>query len=221
MIVFAHGGETVSQLDLTAVATVAMLGVFHGLNPGMGWLFATSYGLQEGRRGAIFRSLIPIGIGHEASVGVTAAAIVLFSSAVSRAIMVGVTGLVLVAFGSWLFLRKRHFRWVGMRLTPFQLAWWSFLMSTVTGAGLMLAPVLLGGRATGPDPLVVQALDGRLLVAFGAALVHAAAMVVTSAVVAVVVYEVVGLRVLTRAWINLDKLWAIAFVAAGAFVWLQ
>jgi hypothetical protein len=220
-IVLAHGDTAVLHLDRGVVVTVILLGCFHGLNPAMGWLFAVSYGLQEGRRTAVLRALVPIGIGHEASVATMAVAIVLFSSSVSQAMAVGVSGLVLMAFGAWLFLRKRHFRWVGMRLRPHQLAWWSFLMSTVTGAGLMLAPVLVGGPAKPADALVRQALAGDLRVALAAALLHAAAMVATAAVVAVLVYEVVGLKVLTRMWVNLDKLWAAAFVVAGALVWVQ
>lgn len=221
MTVLAHGADTVTSLNTAALATVVLLGVFHGVNPGMGWLFAVSYGLQERRRSAVLRALVPVGVGHEASVCVTGASIVLFSSAVSQTVVVGVTGLVLTAFGVWLLLRKRHFRWVVMRLTPLQLAWWSFLMSTVTGAGLMLAPVLVGGRPSGPDPLVAHAVEGQLLLALGVAVLHAAAMVTTSAVVALGVYEVVGIRVLTRAWINLDRIWAFAFIVAGAFVWLH
>jgi hypothetical protein len=217
----AHGGDAVSQLNAATVTTVVLLGVFHGINPGMGWLFAVSYGLQERRRSAVLRALVPIGLGHEASVGVMAAALVLFSSSVSQAVAVGVAGTTLMVFGAWLFFRKRHFRWVGMRLNPFQLAWWSFLMSTVTGAGLMLAPVLIGRQAGGPDPLIHQALEGAFVLALGVAVLHAAAMVTTSAIVSMTVYEVLGLRVLTRAWVNLDKVWACAFVAAGALVWLH
>lgn len=220
-VVLAHGDTAVLHLDRGVVATVVLLGCFHGLNPAMGWLFAVSYGLQERRRTAVLRALVPIGIGHEASVATMAVAIVLFSTSVSQATAVAVSGLVLMVFGAWLFLRKRHFRWVGMRLRPYQLAWWSFLMSTVTGAGLMLAPVLVGGPAKPADALVREALAGDLRVALAAALLHAAAMVATSAVVAVLVYEVVGLRVLTRMWVNLDKLWAAAFVIAGALVWVQ
>lgn len=219
MTVLAHGAETVPGLGTAGITTVVLLGVLHGLNPGMGWLFAVSYGLQERRRAAVLRALVPIGIGHEASVGLMAVAIVVFSSTVSQAVAVAVLGVSMMCFGAWLFFRRRHFRWVGMRLSPLQLAWWSFLMSAVTGAGLMLAPVLVGGRADGPDPLLSQALEGRLLLALSAALLHAVVMVLTSGVVALGVFEIFGLRLLTRAWVNIDKVWAVAFVGAGAFVW--
>ena len=53
-----------------------------------------------------------------------------------------------------------------------------------------------------------------------AALRHAIAMLATSGAVALLVYDVVGLRILRTAWVNLDKIWAVAFVGAGVFVWL-
>jgi hypothetical protein len=194
-----------------------LLGVFHGINPGMGWLFAVSYGLQERDRGALLRALPPIALGHELSVAPVAAAPAVFSSTVSRAVAVGVVAVTLTAFGVFLLLRKRHFRWVGMRLSRWELAWWSFLMSTISGAGLMLGPVLVDEAHA--DHTLEAALSEPLLTALAAASVNALAMLATSAVV--VVYEVVGLRILRSGWINLDRVWAIAFLAAGAFFWLS
>ncbi|GAB94190.1 hypothetical protein KILIM_003_01130 [Kineosphaera limosa NBRC 100340] len=195
----------------------AGLGVFHGINPGMGWLFAVSYGLQEKSARAILRTLVPITIGHEASVLPMALAITVFASQVTRAVTLGVFSVGLVAFGIWLLLRRRHFRWVGMRLSVWELAWWSFLMSTVTGAGLMLAPVLLSAPA---ESMLEHTLASALWAAVVVAVVHALAMMVTAGVVALLVYRVVGLRILRSAWINLDKIWAAAFILAGLFVWL-
>lgn len=113
--VLAHGAG--SGLSGSAWVAVVLLGVFHGVNPGMGWLFAVSYGLQERDRGALLRALPPIALGHELSVAPVAAALALFSSTVDRAVAVGVTAVVLTGFGVVLLLRKRHFRWVGMRLS--------------------------------------------------------------------------------------------------------
>lgn len=214
-----HGdvGSGHAGLDLGLLLAAAGLGVFHGINPGMGWLFAVSYGLQERSVRAILRTLVPITIGHEASVLPTALAITVFASQVTRAVTVTVFALGLIVFGLWLLLRRRHFRWVGMRLSVWELAWWSFLMSTMTGAGLMLAPVLLRQDS---ESMLGQALGGALGVAALAAVVHALAMMVTAGIVAVFVYKVVGLRILRSAWINLDKIWAVAFVIAGVFVWV-
>lgn len=214
--VLAHGAQ--SGLSGSAWVAVVLLGVFHGVNPGMGWLFAVSYGLQERDRGALLRALPPIALGHELSVAPVAAALAVFSATVSRAVSVGVVAVTLTGFGVFLLLRKRHFRWVGMRLSRWELAWWSFLMSTFTGAGLMLGPVLVGEEHA--HHTLETALSEPVVTGLAAASVHALAMLATSAVIAVVVYEVVGLRILRSGWINLDRVWAIAFVAAGAFVWL-
>ena len=215
--VLAHGGELHPGLSGGAWLAVVLLGAFHGLNPGMGWLFAVSFGLQEKDRGALLRALPPIAVGHELAVAPVAVAVAVFSSAATRALVVGVLAAALTGFGLYLLLRTRHFTWVGMRLNRWELAWWSFLMSTVTGAGLMLSPVLLS--ATPSASTLEEALAGPVESALAAALVHGLAMLVTSAVVAVVVYEVVGLRILRSAWVNLDRLWAGAFLLAGAFVW--
>lgn len=215
--VLAHGGEVHQGLSGGAWLAVVLLGAFHGLNPGMGWLFAVSFGLQERDRGALLRALPPIAVGHELAVAPVAVAVAVFSSAVTRAVVVGVLAVVLTGFGLYLLLRTRHFTWVGMRLSRWELAWWSFLMSTVTGAGLMLTPVLVSAApSTGT---LEEALAGPVELALAVALVHGLAMLATSAVIAVVVYEVVGLRILRSAWVNLDRIWAGAFLLAGAFVW--
>jgi hypothetical protein len=216
--ILAHGVTGSSGPDAGLLLAAVGLGLFHGLNPGMGWLFAVSYGLQEKSSRAIGRSLVPIAIGHELSVLPVALAVAVFSSQVTRAVALGVFSVGLVAFGAWLLLRKRHFRWVGMRLNALQLAWWSFLMSTVTGAGLMLAPALMR-QSEDSTPLVDRALAGQLEVAALAAGVHALAMLATAAAMALLVYHVFGLRILKTAWINLDRIWALAFVGAGLTIW--
>lgn len=213
-----HAGVT---LDSTLLVAVVLLGMFHGVNPGMGWLFAVSFGMQERRRAALLRSLLPIAVGHELSVVPIAVAIAVFASTVSRAVAVTVLAIGLVVVGIVLLLRKRHFRWVGIRLSAWQLGWWSFLMSTATGAGLMLAPLLLGEPQAAGTATAEAALSGPVMVAVVAAAVHGAAMLLTMGAVALVVYEIVGLRILRTAWVNLDKVWAGTFIAAGALVWLQ
>lgn len=206
----AHGSPT---LDLVSVTAAVGLGAFHGVNPAMGWLFAVSYGLQERSERAILRSLAWIVVGHEASVLPIALVVTVFASQVSRGVALGLVAVVLVTFGLYLLLRRRHFRWVGMRLRPWQLAWWSFLMSTAMGAGLMLAPVLLhtGGVGTG----IEEHLGQRLWVTLLATLAHAAGMALAAGVLALLVHRVLGLRVLRTHWVNLDRVWAFAFVVGG------
>lgn len=212
-----HGGSGQAGVDATALLAAAGLGLFHGVNPAMGWLFALSFGLQERSRAAVGRSLAWIVLGHEASVLPTALVLTLFASQVSRGVAMGVVAVALVGFGVVLLLRRRHFRWVGMRLRPWQLAWWSFLMSTATGAGLMLAPVLLHTSASHEHAVAGSLADG-LGAAVVVSLVHAAAMAFAAGVVALVVYQVLGLRILRTHWVNLDRVWALAFLVAGVGV---
>jgi hypothetical protein len=196
------------------------LGVFHGVNPAMGWLFAVAIGLQQRSRAALLRSLPLIAIGHEASVAVVAVAVEVTGSLVARWLVMATAGCVLLGFGGWLLISKRHFRWVGMRLRPRELVLWSFLMSSAHGAGLMLAPVLLRTGGSHPaHPLAEWLRTGGLAhsMAAGAAAagVHSLAMLAAMAVMAGGVYEVVGLGILTKAWVNLDRIWALALMAAG------
>jgi hypothetical protein len=192
---------------------LAGLGALHGANPAMGWLFAVAIGLQERSRRALLESLVPIAIGHELSVGLTVLAIELTGSAVGQRV-VGVAGaVVLIGFGAWKLLAARsHPRWGGARLSRLELAWWSFLMSSAHGAGLMLLPVVDGGAHHAVDP-GLAALSAE---AFGLAAVHTAAMLAVMACIALAVYEVVGVGFLRRGWINLDRVWAFALVSAGA-----
>jgi len=198
-----------------------VLGAYHGLNPAMGWLFAVALGMQERRRSAVLRALGPIALGHELAI-VAVAALVLGLGLVadSSALHLG-AGLALIAFGIFRFLKPRaHPRWTTMRVNRAELTWWSFLMSSAHGAGLMVAPVLLGAGAAeagASDHALAAVRDGAMSVPESglAIALHVAAMIAVMAVVAVVVYERVGVAVLRKAWVNLDGVWAGAFVVAG------
>jgi len=201
--------------------TLIGLGAYHGVNPAMGWLFAVSRGMQERSRTAVWRSLLPIAIGHELSIALVAALVLLLSAAVDApALHVGAAA-VLLAFGIFRFVKPRaHFRWTRMRVSDRELTLWSFLMSTAHGAGLMVAPVLIGlqGNLAGGHGHADMAMITDLSIpqsAVGIAL-HVGAMLVVMGAIAIVVYERVGLEVLRRAWVNTDQLWAAAFVVAAA-----
>jgi hypothetical protein len=203
--------------DGSLIALVA-LGAFHGLNPGMGWLFAVARGLQERSRALVLQSLPAIAAGHAASVFLVAAVVTLTGSVLTSRVVSIAGGALLVGFGLWRLLSNRHFRWVGMRLSLWQLAGWSFLMSSAHGAGLMLLPVLthgsvaVDGHAHGMTAGAGDALSAAIFVT----LIHTLAMFVVAGAIAVLVYEVVGLAILRRAWFNLDRLWAAALIGAGA-----
>jgi hypothetical protein len=198
------------------LVAVLLLGSFHGANPAMGWLFATSMGLQERSRRAVLRALPPIAVGHAASVAVFAIGIAVTGSMpTSKLVTIG-AGIGLTGFGLWRLLWSRHLRWAGMRLSGRDLLRWSFLMSSVHGAGAMLLPLMtptLRGTGAGFGSL------GRVGAAVGDGLmitaVHALAMVVVAGALAVFVYEVLGVSFLRSAWVNVDRVWACALVGAG------
>jgi hypothetical protein len=196
--------------------TLTLLGVFHGINPGMGWLFAVSIGMQERSHKALLLALPAIALGHEAAIGVMVLILTATSSLFTAKIVVLVGGGILLAFGIWQLWSKRHLRWVGMRLNRWQLAGWSFVMASAHGAGLMLLPVFVF-----PVDEHLSALDLNrgvmpvLTTALIALLVHVAGMIVTCGTVALIVYQAAGLSFLRRTWLNLDRVWAFALVGAG------
>ena len=197
--------------------TLALLGAYHGVNPAMGWLFAVSQGLQQGERRAVTRSFLPIAVGHEMSVVLVAALVLGIGVIADPGVLHVGAAAVLIAFGVFRFLRPRwHFRWTTMRVGRRELGVWSFLMSTAHGAGLMVAPVILGLRASSHSHDDMAMLSGGPIdiAAVGIA-VHVLAMLVVMGAIAFFVYERIGLQILRRAWLNTDQVWAGAFVLAG------
>jgi hypothetical protein len=194
-------------------AALALLGAYHGLNPGMGWLFAVARGLQERKRQAVLGSLLPIALGHEASIVVVVIAVSLTEQFVPPFFVRLLAGLVLVSFGAYKLAKPlSHPKGFGMRVGFAGLAGWSFLMSSAHGAGLMLAPVLLGMPVAG----AYHSLSEITMQAVFAASIHVTAMLLVMGIVAVVVYERVGLRILRRGWLNMDLAWSVVLVAGGA-----
>ncbi|MFI6236422.1 hypothetical protein ACIBD9_22930 [Micromonospora sp. NPDC050784] len=208
-------------MTVGTLATLAALGAFHGLNPAMGWLFAVARGLQERSRLALLRALPPIAAGHLASVAIVAALVAATRSVTASTALAVVGGVLLVAFGMWRLLSERHFRWAGMRLSAAQLAGWSFLMSSAHGAGLMLLPVLVAEPVPEGHSGHLAAAPVGALSGLAAAGVHTVAMLGVALAVALLVYHVLGVGVLRRAWFNVDRLWAGVLVAAGLVTLLR
>jgi hypothetical protein len=209
-------------VSTATLAALLGLGAFHGINPGMGWLFAVALGLQARERSAVLRALPPIALGHALSVGAVVAT-VLAGRALAPARTVSlVAATCLIGYGVWLLVRRRHLRWVGMRLRPRELVLWSFLMATAHGAGLMLAPVLTrmapadlhAAQPTVALPVLAVA-GGSGANALAAITVHSAGMLAMMTGVALLVYDHVGVGVLRRGWVNLDRVWALALLGAG------
>ena len=199
----------------TLVLWIAVLaiGAYHGLNPGMGWPLAVANGLAARRGTAVFATLFPLAAGHLLAMAVVLlpftalAALLAWSGPIRLA-----AGALLVAFGAWRLIDRRHPRFLA-RIKPSRLVWWSFLMATAHGAGLMLLPFAIGlcapGAATPPPP--VAGLGAAALVSVA----HTAAMLCSGLVAVWVVYRYLGLRMLNRAWLNLDAVWGASLVVAG------
>ena len=197
------------------------LGAFHGINPGMGWLFAVALGLQEKSQRAVRRALLPIALGHALSIGVVVLVVGLLQAVLPEQVMRYLCAALLGVFGLWRLVRARHPRWVGMRVGFRDLTLWSFLMASAHGAGLMLVPLLLQWPAPEASHVRLMAALWPQVAATSPALVLAAVSVhtlslflVTSAV-ALLVYEKLGVAFLRHAWFNLDVLWTAALFMAG------
>jgi hypothetical protein len=198
---------------------LVVLGAYHGLNPAMGWLFAVALGFQERSRAAVLRALPALAMGHEASVALAVLVVSGAQAVVSPQLVRPVGAAALIAFGVYKLARPRaHPRWVGMRVSAWDLVAWSFLMSTAHGAGLMLFPVLLGLPAAQEvdDVPTLQPGAITLLQDALAVIVHTGAMLLAMLAISLVVYEKLGVTVLRKAWLNLDALWAVVVVGAGA-----
>lgn len=201
---------------------LALLGAYHGLNPAMGWLFAVALGLQERRRGAVLQALPPIALGHAAAILLAVVVVGVVQIVIPLDALRYVCAGVLILFGLYKLARRKHPRWVGMRVGFRDLTAWSFLMATAHGAGLMLVPLLL--RLSEPtqgahDHTGHAGMTGSTTVLTNLATVglHTLSMFVVMGVIAVVVYEKLGVMILKRTWFNVDLLWAGALVGAGVF----
>jgi hypothetical protein len=198
--------------------TLVGLGAFHGLNPAMGWLFAVALGLHRQRRAIVLLSLLPIAVGHALAVALVALAVVSLDRVVDRRIMSLVSGLALVGWAlyHWMY-RSRHRVRIGMRTGMVGLTVWSFLMASAHGAGLMLIPALLPlGRVAAMHSHAGHVMSpGSLEIALAGVGVHTLAMLGVTGIIAIVVYEWVGVAFLRRGWINLDLIWTIALVVTG------
>lgn len=210
-------------------ATVVASGIFHGLNPAMGWPLAVSAGLMGRGRRDLVAALGLLALGHFLAMAVVLAPFSLMMALVQwqREIRIG-AALLVIAAGVWLLIRRRHPRFIA-RIRPTQLALWSFAVATAHGAGLMLVPIYLGlCRAQDLDrghQAAGALIGGDLATAVAVAIAHTAAMILTGGVIAVAVQAWLGLKFLSRSWFNLDAVWAVSLIVVGAaslpIAWLE
>ena len=216
---------THAELSSTALWMMLLLGAYHGINPGMGWLFAVALGMQERKGSVVVRSLIPIAIGHALAIGsVVLMAAVLGMTLPLTAIRYSVAA-ILIGLGLYSLVRHQHPRWVRMQVGFRDLTVWSFLTASAHGAGLMVVPVLLHsntvearGQMAAPNHM---APAGSPLAGMLATGVHTIAYLAVTGLVAWVVYRKLGLALLRKTWLNFDLIWAAALVATGLVTLLK
>ena len=206
---------TTAGLWLAVIAS----GLYHGLNPGMGWPLAVSAALMERRADALWRALAALAAGHFAAMVAILMPFAVMTLLIDwqREIRLA-AGVTVIALGLWVFVTKRHPRFLA-RVKPSRLALWSFLVALAHGAALMLVPIYLGlCRADELDAAhrAAEALMARnLTVALVVAVIHTAAMIAAGAAIAWAVYRWLGLKFLTRGWFDLERVWAASLVLVG------
>jgi hypothetical protein len=211
-----HAGLTSTMLWL-----MLLLGAYHGINPGMGWLFAVALGMQEQKGSAVARSLVPIALGHALAIGLVVLAAAFLGMALP---LIGIrysVATLLVGLGIYCLVRHRHPRWVRMQVGFRDLTVWSFLMASAHGAGLMVLPILLGSSTV--EAASQMAGHGHLSAATSplagmlATVVHTVAYLAVTGLLAWVVYRKLGLALLRKTWLNFNLVWGGALVATGLF----
>jgi hypothetical protein len=206
---------TPAWLWLAVVAS----GLYHGLNPGMGWPLAVSAGLMERSPRALLAALGPLAAGH-----LLAMLLLLLPFAVlvalvewQRQVQAGAS-LVVIAFGIFRLVDRRHPRALA-RIRPTQLGLWSFAVAIAHGAGLMLVPIYLGlcrkADLDNGHEAAGSLINANLAVAVLVSIIHATAMIAAGGCVAWLVYRYLGLKFLSRSWFNLDATWAVSLILVG------
>jgi hypothetical protein len=196
-----------------------LLGAYHGINPGMGWLFAVALGMQERKGSAVAKALVPIALGHALAIGIVVLAAAFLGMALPREAIRYPVAALLFGLGVFSLVRHHHPRWVRMQVGFRDLTLWSFLMASAHGAGLMLLPVLLGSRTVEAAGHMAghhhMSAAASPLAALLATAVHTFAYLAVTGLIAWVVYSKFGLAILRKAWLNLDVVWAAALVVTS------
>jgi hypothetical protein len=212
-----------SAVDWTAVGlwlAVVASGLYHGVNPGMGWPLAVSAGLMERSSRALVKALWPLTVGHLLAMLVMIIPFALLVALIERQrqIQIGAS-LLVIGFGVFRLVNRRHPRALA-RIRPTQLGLWSFAVAIAHGAGLMLVPIYLGlcraadlDRSHEAAGVLIRADPGMAVVV---SLVHSVAMIAAGGSLAWLVYRYLGIKFVSRSWFNLDVTWALSLVFVGA-----
>jgi hypothetical protein len=200
--------------------TLFLLGCYHGLNPGMGWLFAVGLGFQDRSASAVLRAIVPLALGHIISVALIVLVTIYAAAQLPNRAVHFTAAAILIGFGVYKLVRARHIRWVGMRVGFCGLTLWGFLMSSAHGAGLMLMPFVMSSRTNAASGMAmpmrgVQAPHGAFVTGWLMIGVHTLGYVLTATAIALLVYTKIGVAFLRKGWLNLDLVWAVALLLTG------
>jgi len=207
-------------LDATATwlwLAIIASGLYHGVNPAMGWPLAVSAGLMEKTPRALLRALGPLAAGHFLAILVMLLPFgLLLSLAEWRREIQAAAAIIVIGFGVFRLIERRHPRSLA-RIRPTQLGLWSFAIAIAHGAGLMLVPIYLGLCRTeaADDRATGLLIEGNLGVAVLVAIVHVTAMIGAGGCLAWLVYRYLDLKFVSRSWFNLDAVWAISLILVG------
>ena len=216
---------THAEMGSNALWLMLVLGAYHGINPGMGWLFAVALGMQERKGSAVARALVPIALGHALSIGIVVVTAAFLGMALPHEVIRYPVAALLFGLGVFSTVRHYHPGRVRMQVGFRDLTIWSFLMTSAHGAGLMLLPVLLGsstveaaGQMAGHHHTSAASSPLAALLATG---VHTIVYLAVTGLIAWLVYSKLGVAVLRKAWINLNLLWAAALVVTSVVTLLM
>ena len=205
---------------------VILSGAYHGLNPGMGWPLAVSAALMERKAVAMPKALLLLTTGHLLAMIAILLPFSLMIWLVEREYEIRlIASFIVIGMGIYLLINSKHPRYLA-RIHPAKLGLWSFLSAIAHGAALMLVPIYLGicqiaednGSTENSGHLAAQNLmSNDLFTALGVSLVHTVSMGIAGALLAILVYFWLGLKFISQAWFNLDKIWACSLILVGAF----
>jgi hypothetical protein len=199
---------------------VVASGLYHGMNPGMGWPLAVSAGLMGRSSRALIAALWPLTAGHLLAMLVVILPFALLVAFVQwqRQIQIGAS-LLVIGFGVFRLVNRRHPRAL-TRIRPTQLALWSFAVAIAHGAGLMLVPIYLGLCRTAEIDVshaaVGTLINADLGMAVLVSVIHSLAMIAAGGCLAWLVYRYLGLSFVSRSWFNLEAAWAFSLILVGA-----
>lgn len=205
---------------------VVISGLYHGVNPGMGWPLAVSAALMERRHVALPKAIAMLGLGHLLAMLAILLPFSMLVFLIEREVEIRIAaGVLVILMGVYLLINRRHPR-ILARVHPARLALWSFLAAMAHGAGLMLVPIYLELCKYDPQQSAVVAgghaaaqalMDSSVVTALLVAAVHTVAMTASGAVLAVIIYRWLGLKFISRTWFNLDLVWAVSLILVGTF----